>query len=207
VIAVDPETGLGRGSARTVGGIDLYKTLCGSAPHMGRFGGHAAAAGFTVDTTIAGAVDALRASLVDTVGKAAPHFLPVDFAKGSGPVAAPPMKEADAEVSLAEIDERLAQELDSLGPFGQANPQPLLVTRNARVVGVRRMSDDQHIKLTVVDKDGGPARQAIGWRMGDRQIEVGQHLDLAFVPTISTFQGRTSAELELSDLAVVDPVS
>jgi len=202
VIGVDPETGLGRGSARTVAGIDLYKTLCGSAPHLGRFGGHAAAAGFTVDTTIAGSVDALRASLVDTVGKAAPHFLPLEFAKGSGPVAAPPMREADAEVTMAEVDERLAHELAALGPFGQANPTPLLVARGAKVTNVRRVGQgDAHLKLVLEVEGESLGRHAIGFKLGDRQVEVGQRVDLAFAATISTFQGRRSAELELSDLA------
>ncbi|MCX5746585.1 MAG: DHHA1 domain-containing protein, partial [Proteobacteria bacterium] len=207
VIGVD-ENGLGRGSARSVAGIDLYKALCGSAPHLGRFGGHAAAAGFTLDTTVDGALDALRSSLVHTVGVMAPHFLPAAFAQGSGPVAALPMREADAEVSVLEVDERLAHELEALGPFGQANPAPLLVTRNARVTAVRRVGNDKHLKLVLAEGEGdGPVRHAIGFKLGDRQVEVGQYLDLAFVPTISTFQGRRSAELEILDLAPAVPLS
>jgi single-stranded-DNA-specific exonuclease len=45
VVGIDPVTGIGRGSARTAGGVNLYRALCEAAPHLGRFGGHAAAAG------------------------------------------------------------------------------------------------------------------------------------------------------------------
>ncbi|MCB9565261.1 MAG: DHH family phosphoesterase, partial [Kofleriaceae bacterium] len=42
VVAIDPDTGVGRGSARTAGGVDLYRALAACAPRMVRFGGHAA---------------------------------------------------------------------------------------------------------------------------------------------------------------------
>ena len=54
------------------------------------------------------------------------------LAKGSGPVSA--VREIDAEVRLSEVDERLAQELAGLGPFGQENAAPVLVTRGAPLV-------------------------------------------------------------------------
>ncbi len=195
VIGVDPETGVGRGSARTTGGVDLYKTLLAAAGRpevtIGRYGGHAAAAGFTIPREhIAG----LREALIDVVALSAP-----ELAKGSGPIAI--TREVDAEVQLADIDERLAQELAGLGPFGQANPAPLLVTRRAKVSAVRRVGDGAHLKLTL--DDAGLQRSAIGFRLGDRPVEAGMRVDLAFIPTIATWQGRRSAELELDDLAIV----
>jgi single-stranded-DNA-specific exonuclease len=212
VVGIDPETGLGRGSARTAGGVDLYRALSdawrdakvAAASHAAaassatpsttaaswRYGGHAAAAGFTIGReAMAALADALGASC----GK---------LAEGSGPKTAG--TEIDAEVRLGEVDERLAQELAGLGPFGQANPPPLLVTRNARVTAVRRVGDGSHLKLTLEDGnaagDRSPAtRSAIAFGLGDREVAVGAHLDLAFLPTVSTWQGRRSAELEVHD--------
>jgi single-stranded-DNA-specific exonuclease len=189
VIGIDPETGLGRGSARTCAGVNLYEALATAAPHLDRFGGHAAAAGFTIQR---GNVPALVEALSGAV---------VRLAEGSGPVIAG--REVDAEVRLNEVDERLAQELSGLGPFGQENPAPLLVTRDARVTAVRRVgSGTGHLKLTLEDNDS-TIRSAIGFGLGDRPIDVGARVDLAFVPTISTWQGRRSAELEVADLSVV----
>jgi len=192
VVGIDPESGIGRGSARTAGNIDLYRALSEAAATHGcldRYGGHAAAAGFTVSRESV-------AALSEALGGACARL-----AAGSGPIAA--QRWFDAEVGLAEVDERLAQELAGLGPFGQANPPPVLVTRNARVTALRRVGDGSHVKLTVED-DRAATRGAIGFGLGDRigalGIEVGARLDLAFLPTVSTWQGRRSAELELADI-------
>ena len=188
VVGIDPETGIGRGSARTAGGVNLYRALCDAAPWLDKYGGHAAAAGFTVRRES-------MAPLCESLGAACARL-----AAGSGPVVAG--RDVDAEVRLADVDERLAQELAGLGPFGQDNPSPLLVTRNVRVSAARRVGDGSHLKLTLED-DSSTTRTAIGFQLGDREVEVGARVDLAFLPTVSTWQGRRSAELELSDLAIV----
>lgn len=197
VVGIDPHTGIGRGSARTSAGVNLYEALRTAAgslgPKLDRYGGHAAAAGFTIQREhVAALTEALQSAVGDVVG--------TRFAEGSGPVSA--AREVDAEVRLAEVDERLAQELAGLGPFGQENPAPLLVTRNARVTQVRRVGDGSHLKLTLEDADQ-TIRSAIGFKLGAREVDVGARVDLAFVPTVSTWNGRRSAELEVADLAVV----
>jgi len=189
VVGIDPVTGLGRGSARTCAGINLYEALATAAPHLDRFGGHAAAAGFTIQReNVPALVEALSGAVVR-------------LAEGSGPIST--IKDVDAEVRLSDVDERLAQELSGLGPFGQKNPAPVLITRNTKVTQVRRLGhDSRHLKLTIEDDDH-IARSAIGFGMGERSVDVGARVDLAFVPTISTWQGRRNAELELSDLSIV----
>jgi single-stranded-DNA-specific exonuclease len=192
VVGIDPETGIGRGSARTCGGVNLYEALAMAAgalgPRMERFGGHAAAAGFTIQREHV-------AALAEELAGAVPRL-----AEGSGPVSQ--ARDVDAEVRLAEVDERLAEELAGLGPFGQHNPAPLLVTRAAKVTSARRVGDGSHLKLTVED-DRQVSRGAIGFGLGERPVDVGARVDLAFVPTVSTWQGRRSAELEVADLAIV----
>nr|HEX4315461.1 single-stranded-DNA-specific exonuclease RecJ [Kofleriaceae bacterium] len=192
VIGVDPETGTGRGSARTVKGINLYDALEEAAPWLDKFGGHAAAAGFTVRRENVAAIHDALGAAVGRVTK---------LADGSGPTRTAADADIDAEVRLGEVDERLAQELASLGPFGQDNPAPLLGARSLLVTSVRRVGDGAHLRLTL--DDGTAIRSAIGFRLGDREVGVGARVDLAFVPTVSTWQGQRSAELEVADLAVV----
>ncbi len=191
VVGVDPVTGVGRGSARSPGGVNLYTALHESASCLDRYGGHAAAAGFTV---MRESVEALREALGAACGK---------LAEGSGPVRAQ-VVEVDAEVRLAEVDERLAEELAGLGPFGMDNKAPVLVARATRVTAVRRVGDGSHLKLTLEDASGARVPMgAIGFGLGPREVEVGQYVDIAFLPTLSTWQGRRSAQLELSDVTVV----
>ena len=78
VIGIDPATGIGRGSARTSPGINLYEALRArardAAPLLDRFGGHAAAAGFTIQ----------REAVAALARRSAPRSR--RFAEGSGPV-------------------------------------------------------------------------------------------------------------------------
>ncbi len=190
VIGIDPDTGTGRGSARTLPGVNLYEALRRAAPWLDRYGGHAAAAGFTVRR---GRVAQLTEALGNAVGEVAA------FADGSRPTRQ--AGDVDAEVRLGDVDQRLAEELATLGPFGQENAAPLLGARAARVMSVRRVGDGAHLRLTV--DDGTGARDAIGFRLGDRNVGVGARVDIVFAPTVSTWHGQRAAELELADLAVV----
>lgn len=188
VIAVDPATGVGRGSARSYGGVDLYRALGACAPMLERFGGHAAAAGLTVR---ASEVDRLRAALGDAI-----------LARGSGPVATGlHAAGADATIELGALDEDTVRELLTLAPFGQDNPPPRLVCRGVTVRASRRVGDGSHLKLDLTDGRGA-MRGAIGFGLGERDPGAGATVDVAFTPTVSSWQGKTRVELELHDLHV-----
>jgi single-stranded-DNA-specific exonuclease len=184
VIAVDAETGIGRGSARSAGGVNLYRALERAAPHLVRYGGHAAAAGLTVT---ADRIPALRESLLAAVAEQA-------GGSGDGDRA------ADAEVDLGEVDERLADELASLAPFGKGNEQPILVGRGLRVRDSRRVGDGTHLKL-VLEGAGGTIRAGIAFGLGDRDPGPGSAIDCAFSAGISTWGGGRSVELHIRELA------
>jgi single-stranded-DNA-specific exonuclease len=185
VIAIDAATGIGRGSARSYGGVDLYAALGACAALLEGFGGHAAAAGLTVR---ASEVGRLREALGEAI-----------LARGSGPVATTVV--ADAAIELSAIDEDLVRELLTLAPFGQENPPPRLVCRGATVKASRRVGDGSHLKLELADERGA-LRGAIGFGLGDRDPGVGAVIDVAFTPSVSSWQGRTRVELELHDLHV-----
>ena len=189
VVALD-DNGVGRGSARSAGGVDLYQALAHAAPHLDRWGGHAAAAGMTLRAEV---IDHVKAALAEAVTAQQARF-----AEGSGPVT-PAL--ADAEVSVGDVDERLALELMRLAPFGQDNRVPALVARRVIVRSARRVGDGSHLKLEL--DDGRGVRGAIGFGLGDRGVEPGSRIDLRFTPSLSTWQGRTRVELEVAELAVV----
>lgn len=183
VIALDPQSGLGRGSARTAGEVNLYRALEKAAPHLVRFGGHAAAAGLTVAMD---RVELLREALCAAVSEQRPT-------RGSAP-------SADAEVELGEVDETLADELGSLAPFGKGNEQPVLVGRGLRVRDSRKVGDGSHLRLVLEDR-GGAVRGAIAFGLGERDPGPGAAIDVAFSPGISTWRGARSVELSIRELA------
>ncbi len=187
VVAVDPETGTGRGSARTAGGVDLYRAMAACAPRLIRFGGHAAAAGLTVDER---EVDGLRAALCEAVAAQT-------LAEGSGGLADD--DGCDAEVRLDEVDDRLAGELGTLAPFGQGNGAPVLLARAVRVKSSRRVGDGSHLKLEV--EDAGVVRGAIAFGMGEQDPGAGARIDVGFTPSLSTWRGEQRVELEVRALS------
>ncbi len=185
VIAIDPETGIGRGSARTVDGIHLYQVLHTCRGQLERYGGHAGAAGLTVRRE---RVDELRAAIASAV-------------VSLGTAASEPVSIADAEVELAEVGARLARELCALAPFGRGNAAPRLISRGVEVRSTRRVGDGSHLKLELADRDG-TLRGAIAFGMGDRDPGAGARIDLLFHPVISRWNGSERVELEVADLAI-----
>lgn len=193
VIAVDPVTGVGRGSARSAGGVDLYRALGQCAPLLERWGGHAAAAGLTVHAGHAGERDATIDRLRLALGAAV-------LAEGSGKVEAGAAGAADAQVRLADVDDRLVDELLALGPFGQDNPAPLLVARGLEVRQSRRVGDGSHLKLELACRATGAVRGAIAFGQGAADPGTGARVDVAFTPVRSTWKGTARVELEVKQI-------
>ncbi len=185
VIAVDEASGVGRGSARTCGGVDLYRALASAAPLLERFGGHAAAAGLTV-----------RADRIDALREA----LDANVAAQAGQEARVHAPSVDAVVALAAIDERQCDEFRRLGPFGQDNPAPRLLARGVRVLQRRLVGDGTHLKLGLDDGRGGELG-AIGFGLAAQAPARDDLVDVTFTPVISAWQGRTRVELELHAVA------
>src|SRR6185295_8827920 len=111
-IVVGFDGGQGRGSARTIGGFNLYEALAACRQHLTRFGGHAAAAGVSLP------IDRLDAFRRDFVAEAARRMDRPAVAAAPVPV--------DAVVDLADLDLRATEDLARLAPFGAANAEPLL---------------------------------------------------------------------------------
>jgi single-stranded-DNA-specific exonuclease len=129
VVVISVSDGIGKGSARSPDGFDVYEGLKDCAPHLERFGGHKAAAGIT-----------LRAENIPVFRR--------DFAKivcqKTTPEDFVPKLVIDAEISGSDVSDELADELEALAPFGTGNPEPVFVLSevdvvSARVVGGRHL--------------------------------------------------------------------
>jgi single-stranded-DNA-specific exonuclease len=183
-VVIALEGSVGRGSARTVPGFHLYEALSRCAAHLVRFGGHAAAAGMTVETA---RLDELRAALEAEARRAFPD----------GPPAA--ALRVEARLPLAALTRDLCREVAGLEPFGHSNPEPVFCSLGLRVTEQRLVGERQdHLALTLVG-DGAEAR-AIGFRMADRAPGVGAVVDVAFTPEPDDWRGQGAVQLRLKDL-------
>lgn len=188
VIAVDERAGLARGSARAPAGFHLYDILARCSGHLVRFGGHAAAAGLTVqESALAGLPEAISAAVV------------ADLQRDQAGNGAAARGTIDAEVALGDVDAQLCRELEQLSPFGQGNEKPLLGCRGMRVRESRRVGDGSHLKLSVEDQHG-VLRDGIAFGQGSRELERGATIDATFVPMLSIWRGEPRVELEIRQL-------
>jgi single-stranded-DNA-specific exonuclease len=182
VVIIGFDEGRGRGSARTLGGFDLYQALVQCRDHLSVFGGHAMAAGVSLSQ------EKLADFRAAFVAAARTHF-----------AVRPAVEtiEVDAVASLSELDMVQIEELARLGPFGNANSEPLIavpgvVARSTRVVGT------SHLQLTLVQ--GTQVSEAIAFGMGDKDPGKGARLDVMGIAEVDEFRGQRKIRLRLRHL-------
>ncbi len=182
LIAIDAEKGTGRGSGRSIPGVNLHAALCECEDLMLGFGGHPMAAGMTIES---GRVDELSARL-DAVlsGVTAQESLV-------------PERRVDLELALEDLDDNLIEDLDRMEPYGTSNPEPTFLARGVRVRS-RSVVGGSHLKLYL--QSGKRSMSAIAFGMADREVAEGDDLDILYRPRISEWGGRRSLELEIRDL-------
>ena len=172
-----------RGSGRSIAGFDLAAALRECDDLLVRHGGHAMAAGLSVQPD---KIDLLRQRLNELARRA---LKPEDLQ--------PPLR-LDAEVGLDEMTLESLGELARLKPTGQGNPPVQFCARSVtHQRPLQRMgADKQHVKLWVTD--GVVTHEAVWWNGGDKSLPVGK-FDLAFAPQVNEFNGRTSVQLKVLD--------
>lgn len=170
----------GQGSGRTVPGVNLYEALGCCRSHLLAFGGHTQAAGLEIE---ARNVAPFQAAFNEAV----------QAAMAAAPAAAPVLPEA--EVLLSQLDWRLLEELESLAPFGEGNPRPLLLYRNGYLKEARQVGNNgAHLKLTVSAE--GQEVAGIGFNLQlPPQLLPGDAADLAFYLDRNVYQGREELQL------------
>jgi single-stranded-DNA-specific exonuclease len=181
-ILVALRDGMGRGSGRSVSGLDLNQALGACADLLEGFGGHAFAAGLTVHPD---RLPELRRRFEQLVRE---RTNPDDFAA---------RMTVDGEIGLAECDLALVDWLERLAPHGLGNPEPLFVVRGARLTGVAAVAAGRHVRFTANDATGSAG--GIGFGLGNQAgaLRDSKSLDLACAPTRNEWMGETRLQLKL----------
>ena len=152
------EKGIAKGSARSIKGVAMCDALTECGALFERFGGHAMAAGGT-----------LQAEKLDDLRTALNEIIDLD---PSGMV---PEVEFDCQLELEEIDNALLSDIARLEPFGAGNSEPLFATMDLEIVGSPKLmgKDGRHISFHVRKKARGKAAlRAVAFFMGDRCEEI-----------------------------------
>lgn len=179
ILIAEQHDGTAKGSGRSIAGFNLLEALHGCSGLLQRYGGHRAAAGVTMATdNLPDFRDAFEAAGCQQLG----DRMPV------------PELLLDAELPPAELTLQLARELQRLGPFGMANPTPLLLVPEMQVLSVRSFGEGN---LSLQLATGGASVTAVGWGMADRPVPA--RIDLACSLRIDRWNNREQLKLEIKD--------
>jgi single-stranded-DNA-specific exonuclease len=181
-VVVELGEGESRGSARSIPEFNIAAALDECQELLTKYGGHAAAAGFTVANAN---LEPLRARLGEI---AARQLRDVELT---------PTLEIDVEVPLAEVNWATHALLSDLAPFGQANPSPLLLSRGVAVREGRCVGED-HLKLTL--DDGRVAWDAIAFGQGAWAEALPSRVDIVYSLEVNEWQGKRWLQLNVKDL-------
>ncbi len=186
---LDPETGGAHGSARSIPGFDLSMAIEAHRSLLAGGGGHAAAAGFSVD------------------GENCEEFFAQLRAFGSQHITPEMMMrayEVDLVVDATYITLQSLEELQRLEPFGMGNREPLLMTRGMVIYDKKLTKTGEHVSLGLRGPTGS-VHKAMAFNLADQlaDVPVESTIDVVFNASINEFNGSRTAQWQIRDFRVV----
>ena len=188
VIVLNIEDGRAKGSARSIEAVDIFEAL---DPHRSiflAFGGHAGAAGMTLEVEQLDALSEILETYVKDKGIAA---------KGKSRLY------LDEELDLESLSLDAVKSFEKLAPFGMDNQKPVFYIRDFQVENARSMgAGDSHLKLKI--SKGTANFEVVAFGQGAKATEFAQtkQLELAVTLSVNQWNGQTTLQLIMVDARV-----
>lgn len=188
LISVNEEEKTARCSARSVKGLNLHETLSTLADNFIQFGGHAFAAGFSID------IEKIRLNdFIDKLNSAVNENYDDTFLE--------PVLEVEMEIQPEDISVEMIEEINRLAPFGESNPAPVFSLSNLVLKQYKTMgANNNHLKLFLSD-DNNNVFEAVWWQKSCLEPSILDKINVAFCPDINSFGGKTNIQLVVKDLS------
>jgi len=188
VFSYDEESGLAKGSARSIPGFNLYENLTQCKDILPHFGGHPMAAGMTLRIS-----DIPKLQL--TLNQLAKLQLkPEDFI---------PITELDVSIPLSEITVEAIEQVQLLAPFGVRNPKPRVMIEDIHFSQMKKVGTDQkHLKVTFQDEDH--QLDGIGFNLGEISDHISSLSKVSVIGElgINEWNNIRKPQIFIKDLAV-----
>lgn len=181
------EDGIISGSARSVGGFDVYSAIDSCHDLLTNFGGHKYAAGLSMH------IDNLPIFQERFEAYVAAHIREDQLQ---------PTLHIEAELQLADITKAFYNVLRHLEPFGPGNPRPVFVSRqlinhrDSRAVG----KQGEHLRLDVTDRKHAITGIAFGRAEMAEYIQNGNAVDICYELNENTFNHYTTIQMMAQDI-------
>ena len=183
LICLDGEHG--KASSRSYGGFNLFSALSTLSPLLESYGGHELAAGFTIHRDM---IDQFRRKICELVN---------NFYDGETPST---VLDADCTITPELLTLHNIDSLNTLEPCGNGCPKPVLVMEHLQVERISQVGGGRHMRLRL--KSGHYGFNAIYFSATAQSasIELGDMVDVAFVPQVNEFRGERSVQMNILDI-------
>ena len=191
IVLTAGEDGIISGSARSVGGFDIYTAIDSCSDLLTNFGGHKYAAGLSMH------INDLPEFKQRFEAYVATHIQPNQLQ---------PTLDIEAELQLGDITQSFYNVLRHLEPFGPGNPRPLFVSRrlinhrDTRAVGKER----EHLRLDVTDRINAITGIAFGRADMAEYIQNGNAVDICYELNENTFNHHTTIQMMVQDIKAIE---
>ena len=175
-----------KGSGRSVNGVNLVEVLGSCCEQLTSWGGHPMAVGVALEKVH---LETFRTRFADAVRTAAGGDL------------IEPILTLAAWLTPDQIKESLMDELESMQPFGQGNPEPIFGVRGVVLRSRPEVFKQAHFRFSF-DDSRGRRLFGVAWKMATRLPPVGVPLDFAVELAWNHFNDRKLLQLELVDWRV-----
>ncbi len=172
--------GTGKGSGRSVDGVDLHKILSSLEDILETFGGHQMAAGITIKEE---KIELFREKFSDKVSRL--------NLKDTGKKI-----EIDIKVDFDDINFDLVDEIERLSPYGIGNNEPVFLIQSA-IIKSQKVFKNKHLGITFT-KDGKTYSGI--WFNLKEIVELPEYVDIVFSPQINEWQGKKEIRFNIKDV-------
>lgn len=188
VLSIDPETGLAKGSARSIEGFDIFKALSKCRDLLLHFGGHEMAAGMTLEKeNLPLLAERLNAIALETLKEE--DFIPINH--------------IDESCSISDISIPFLESLQKLAPFGMGNAKPRFAIEGVQIGEIRQIgSKKDHLKILF--KEDKSTLDGVAFRKGGlfHQIDPESPISVVGELSINEWNGFRKPQMMIDDLKI-----
>lgn len=188
VVSID-DTGIGKGSGRSIEGVSLVDAIRECADELLAGGGHAMAAGMSIDEA---KLECFRKKFSEYVKRTTTEEQ------------RQPRLFYDAELTFDQLSLEFLADYDLLQPFGNGNPQPVFISRNVHLSRAPLHMKNNHLRLML--RQGYHEQDAVFFSGGESPLPD-PPWDIAFTIDRNHFRGRTTLQLVIQDVRPAEETS
>ena len=184
-ILISLKDGIGKGSSRSIKGFNIYDALTGVKDYLLKYGGHALAAGITVN-------EENLSDFKENILKNSEEF----FKNGR----IYPEIMIDCELKEEYISEEYAEFIKTFEPFGMGNPEPVFLLKSGTVKSSYAFSNDAHMRLLL--KKGKVVLENVGFGLGGyaESLREGEHIHMVLTIGINEYRGVRKLQGKIKDI-------